>query len=488
MTMNLITDPWIPAIRLSGTRELFGLRELFAEAENLRDIAVKPHERIALMRLLVCITQAALNGPHDETEWESCGSIIQSRVTEYLERWHDSFDLLGSGFRFLQVSGLKKVKESDEGNAISKLDLTLASGNNATLFDNAAGEERMIELGRTALNLLTFQCFSPGGRIGVALWNGKETAGKGSSNHAPCTPSSMLHSIILGPTLLETIRLNLLTRECVEDNYGVGGWGKPIWEEPPISGETKEAVKNATLTYLGRMAPLSRSIRLEDEGKSLTLANGIEYPICRAFREATATLIKRKDEVALLAASTSRSIWRQLPAITVRRRSGNDATGGPLTLSHMSTPSDTTLWVGALATDKAKIEDLLESVYVLPAGMFCELGRRAYEEGVAYAEEKEQTLNQAVKIYASKLKISPAPYERARQPFWTYVEQSLDRLFDLARNPDLVAKMAHSSWGQAVKRAAVAAYEQACAKETPRQIQAYVEGLRRLKSERKLLM
>jgi hypothetical protein len=37
-----------------------------------------------------------------------------------------------------------------------------------------------------------------------------------------------------------------------------------------------------------------------------------DYPIFPAFREATATVIKRKDELAVLPASTNRSLWRQL--------------------------------------------------------------------------------------------------------------------------------------------------------------------------------
>ena len=61
--MNLIIDPWIPAVRANGRRELFSLQDLFAQAQELHDLAVKPHERVALMRLLLCITQAALDGP-----------------------------------------------------------------------------------------------------------------------------------------------------------------------------------------------------------------------------------------------------------------------------------------------------------------------------------------------------------------------------------------------------------------------------------------
>ncbi len=230
--MNLIIDPWIPAVRANGRRELFSLQDLFAQAQELHDLAVKPHERVALMRLLLCITQAALDGPADETEWQNCQPLIQRRVRDYLEKWGGVFELFGEGQRFLQFSNLRAGNESDEGNAATKLDLTLATGNNSTLFDNLAGEDRTLQSARSAINLLTFQCFAPGGRIGVAKWNGKETAGKGSSNHAPCTPSSMVHTLMLGQNLLETIHQNLLTRESVTDSYGPNGWGIPAWELP----------------------------------------------------------------------------------------------------------------------------------------------------------------------------------------------------------------------------------------------------------------
>src|SRR5260221_10707728 len=159
MTMNLTIDPWIPAIRANGGRELFSLQELFAQARELHDLAVKPHERVALMRLLLCITQAALDGPADETEWQDCQPLIRPQVRDYLEKWGGAFELFGEGQRFLQFSNLRVGNESDEGNAATKLDLTLATGNNSTLFDNLAGEDRTLQSARSAINLLRFQSF-----------------------------------------------------------------------------------------------------------------------------------------------------------------------------------------------------------------------------------------------------------------------------------------------------------------------------------------
>jgi CRISPR system Cascade subunit CasA len=478
--MNLTSDPWIPAVGHDGRRELFSLLNLFAQAHTLRDLTVKPHERVALMRLLLCITQSALDGPESEFEWQDCQQLIQPRARDYLEKWRPALELFGDGERFLQVSNLQPGKETDEGNAATKLDLALATGNNSTLFDNFAGEDRKVQNARSCLNLLTFQCFAPGGRIGVAKWNGKETPGKGSSNHAPCTPSSMIHTILLGKTLLETVHQNLLSRESVTDLYGRDRWGRPVWELPLKSAQDKKAVENLTLTYLGRLSPLSRAIRLNEDGLSIILANGLDYPIFPAFREASATIITRKEELAILPASTSRSLWRQLGAISVKRRAGDSSASGPLVLDRLSPSDEPTIWVGALITDKAKIEDVVEAVYSLPSGMFNEFGRVAYEKGIAYAEEREGILIQSVKTYAFTLKVASPAYTRARQEFWTRVEQYLFALFDLARNTELAVDLPNCLWGKTVQAAAFDAYEQSCPRQTPRQIEAYVLGLRKL--------
>ena len=187
--MNLTIDPWIPALWNDGLRDLFSLRDLFTRARELRDLAVKPHERIALMRLLLCISQAALDGPVDEDEWENCQPLIQPRVRDYLEKWQAAFELFGDKQRFLQLPNLMAGKESDEGNAATKLDLS-GHREQPDLFDNLAGEDRTLQSARSAVNILTFQCFAPGGRIGVAKWNSKETVGNGSIITLPARPQA----------------------------------------------------------------------------------------------------------------------------------------------------------------------------------------------------------------------------------------------------------------------------------------------------------
>ena len=85
--MNLTTDAWIPAVWGDGRPATVSLREAFERGDELQDLAVRPHERIALMRLLICVAQAALDGPADFDEWETCRPLIARAAVDYLVRW-----------------------------------------------------------------------------------------------------------------------------------------------------------------------------------------------------------------------------------------------------------------------------------------------------------------------------------------------------------------------------------------------------------------
>lgn len=61
------------------------------------------------MRLLLCITQAALDGPKSEVEWQDCQQLIQPSIRDYLEKWQPAFELLGDRERFLQVAKIAKI-------------------------------------------------------------------------------------------------------------------------------------------------------------------------------------------------------------------------------------------------------------------------------------------------------------------------------------------------------------------------------------------
>jgi len=123
-----------------------------------------------------------------------------------------------------------------------------------------------------------------------------------------------------------------------------------------------------------------------------------------------------------------------------------------------------------LLTDgKAKYEDTVEAVYDAPRELLYEDHRAIHEQGVDYANKRSFALKKAVAEYGSELK-AQTDTARAERHFWNALDQQVPVLFDALRNlgtpefPDADAVWTH-----------------ACASETPRQIKAFVAGLKRLR-------
>ena len=239
--------------------------------------------------------------------------------------------------------------------------------------------------------------------------------------------------------------------------------------------------------------PLARAILLRPDGSGLVLANGLDYPTPPEFQpEPSATLVKKRDGSgnALLGAGSGKSLWRELPAMTVKRRMGE--TGGPLVLSEFERNEDIDLWIGALVTDKASILDAVESVYRLPPRMFGESGRALYESEVQRGEKVGMALIFACKTYRQMLEIKPQGYpekEAAVRRYWNEVEQHSCLLLDHLRADEESAEAAEAldAWRNALWRAAHSALQACCSSETPRQMRAFALARRELNKERKQL-
>jgi CRISPR system Cascade subunit CasA len=305
----------------------------------------------------------------------------------------------------------------------------------------------------------------------------------------------MLHAVVRGENLLDTINRNLMTKEQAARFFGQGAWGKPVWEQMPAKLSDKAAIQNATQSYLGRLVPLSRSIHLADDCRSLILANGLDYP---EWREPTATIvtrpIKNQPTRITLSASVEKAAWRELHALVVIAVNKN-SNGGPAALENVSDGAAFDLWVGGLAANKAKLVDTAESVFHIPVQMLDEdrHSQRVYEQGVRWAENSAFRLGRAVCTYHRELgdNLDRAELRDRRQriqnkataQFWTDIEQAVPQLLDIAANPDQLGaknEWHKTDWGRAVWAAMRAAYEHACPHDTPRQMRAYALGLNTL--------
>jgi CRISPR system Cascade subunit CasA len=504
--MNLVTEPWIPVVLPEGTHRHASLLEVFTPAYEFVDLAVRPHERIALMRLLICIAQAALDGPDDIRAWDQAPEELPEKAKNYLHFWTESFDLFHPTKPFLQVIWPKRSNASNKPSPVSKLDLPLAAGNNSTLFDHFGllAEERYFDPARTALILITFQNYAQGGGVSSSIWvdNPKNYA------DAPCKPSSMLHSFIRKKTVFESICSNLLTKKDVRQYFnGNNCWGKPIWENFPSKFDDNEAKENATKTYLGRLVPLSRLIKLESDSGAIGLASGFEYPRFPEFpAEASATIVVNQDgdERKLLGAG-AKAIWRELPALIVSRKIGES--GGALTLKNVKEDADFDLWVGALLIHPkktAEVLDTIEGVFYIHGNMRNDIGRATYDKEVLWSEEIARKLSWAVETYreqvdrgwegrvkmagANKNQLRGQLHATATRHYWTAVEKLRPLLMDhigaIGTTAEAV-EVTKKQWRKSVRTAAYLSYRLACGQETPRQIRAFALGWGKLVSKPK---
>ncbi|MCX6543021.1 MAG: type I-E CRISPR-associated protein Cse1/CasA [Acidobacteria bacterium] len=494
--MNLTTDTWIPIIWNDGIPDRVSLLDAFLQGDKIRDLSVRPHERIALMRLLICISQAALDGPMDRYDWQTCRDRLPRAGADYLASWTHAFELFGEGQRFLQFANVVRARESrdgdGDGNSPSKLDFSLATGNNSTLFDNAGGSARVFRPDAQALMLLVFQTFSPGGLIGDVKWDGV-SMGR-SSHHAPAVVKSMLHAYLTRSSLADTLHANLLTKDRIAllDRP----WGRPVWEDMPAGPSSSGAVANATNSYLGRLVPVSRSIRLSRDGQDLVLGEGVRYD--PDWREVAATVVVRdrdgNPERTVLSASLVKSVWREAHSVAVLATASNKMLGGPLALASLGDHQAADVWCGALAANKSKLLDTVESLLHIPAAMFADAGQQLYARGVQQADWWASRLNHAVSAFhrecnddldqAEFRKRGNLVKRKAASHYWTAVEQRVSSLLALVEDPAALysessakANWTNTNWGKALAGNAVGAFQIACSHETPRQLKAYSLGM-----------
>ena len=539
--MNLVTEAWIPVVGLDGKPDTASLMQVFTEGIQFSDLAVRPHERIALMRLLVCIAQAALNGPEDIDAWDNAPNALPQAAKEYLEKWEKSFNLFDSDKPFLQIAKLgkplkvkpdknpdsetssdnkrgkkkgteeNKADKSNEQNPVSKLDFALASQNNSALLDHQATAPMPREFSPEwiALNLLTFQNFSSSGRIGVALWDKVESSGGGSSFASPCLQKLMLHTFIRRTTLFDTICANLMTKNQVSMYLSPYEWGKPLWELSPDSALDQVAIANTIETYLGRLVPISRWIKIAPQGGEMILANGFTYP-GHPDRPADATAteilveIKKKQERKLIKAD-EKNMWRQLPAILVKY--ANDRKGrSPLCLENQAGGNEYDIWVGGVSwSSEGGYLDTIESVLKIVPELQTDSGVKTYEIEVLHAEKFSNRLVNSVREYRKQIdgslekvddpaldkkkknemenRLRAIALSTATRHYWTAVEKNRPLLMAhveaIGTSAEAVEKT-RDAWHKAVHGAARQAYTLACGQETSRQIRAFALGLGKL--------
>jgi len=510
---NLIDEPWLPIADVGRV----SLRQVFTNP-SYRALGGNPVQKIALMKLLLAIAQAACT-PEDEDAWQALGvEGMAQRCLAYLEQWHDRFYLYGDK-PFLQMPAVKaliqartesrlkvaktagKKCEAEESGRPKGMGAgfypDLPSENNtqlsATLFDKEMGDADK------AIFITTLMNFSfAGKRVESDLINlsGEKT---GNRYSGPAGPSiggwdGQLHCFVLAPSLIESIWLNLITFENLSQyTHWPSGLGKPIWEETPKS-ESDAIAKRHKETYQATLIALSRFTLLVDDG--LLYLDGIQYPKVKEGWAEASLLINYAEikDIKVQYVNVDKKPWRSLPSLlafnTANSSNGHECIGLKINLSRCHGQFEKiSIWCGGLKVtansgdQSAKQEDDFVAsqvdLYVDQLGGF--FFTNLLEE-MKLLEQFEKNLAGCTTAYykeqtgksAKPPQIASSMADRAKHHYWQLCERDFQNLLDHC-GQGAEFRAARYRLRQRFASYVHQAYDRYCPQDTARQLDAWAQ-------------
>lgn len=139
-SFNVLTDPWIPVIGLSGTHETLGIRETLRRAPELKEISiVSPTEEFSVYRFLSVLLMDALRPMtvSDIHEITSRNAFDLKKIASYFDLCAEtglSFDIFDAKRPFMQPTYNKKWDKEPE--SVTRIDFAFPSGNNHVHFEH----------------------------------------------------------------------------------------------------------------------------------------------------------------------------------------------------------------------------------------------------------------------------------------------------------------------------------------------------------------
>ncbi len=308
---NLIDEPWIPV----ADQGRVSLKQIYSQSEY-RSLGGNPVQKIAVMKLLLAIAQAA-NTPENNKEWKELGQVgLANNCLQYLEKWHDRFYLYGER-PFLQMPAVSVARVQKYGAVLPEV-----STGNTTVLSQIQIERSLVDAEKSLL-LLTLMGFALSGKktdnsvILSAGYSGKlNNKGKPSSGkHGPSVAHlGTLHSFLIGDSLHQTFWLNLLSLQQIQQiNMFPAGLGLAPWEQMPV-GENCEQAQQLKQSLMGRLIPLCRFTLLTEGGLHYT--EGLAHSGYKEGVTDPSTAVNYSGKVPkVLWANPEKRPWRELTAL-----------------------------------------------------------------------------------------------------------------------------------------------------------------------------
>lgn len=228
MHFDVLKEPWIPALTLSGKTETLGLEETLLRAHELREILCdSPLETYAIQRFLIAFLMDAYS---PETVYERRALYRQGRfdretLLRYIDLCRDegvTFDLFDETRPFMQVPYDPAVDGEKETPA-SSLFHALPRKSSHIHFHHALARERCFTPGQCLSGILACQTFAVNMKAGPA------------GNYPPCVNKVLCYYVLLGGNnLFETLVQSMLSKaECADME----------WDTPKVAWRDTTAIK-----------------------------------------------------------------------------------------------------------------------------------------------------------------------------------------------------------------------------------------------------
>jgi len=504
---NLIDEPWIPVADVGRV----SLRQIFSRPDY-RALGGNPVEKIAVMKLLLAIAQAAAT-PEDETAWGELGAQgLADKCLEYLDKWHDRFDLYGDK-PFLQMPAVGEliaartasrmakaktkaqrleVEESGRPRQIgSGVYPDMPSKNNTQLSQttfprNHSDSER-------AVFLLTLMNFSFGGKRVEGDLTSLGGLVQGARYSAPAGPSlggwdGQLHCFLVVDSVLETVWLNLLSGEYIHlAATWPSGIGRPLWEQYPTS-ENDEVARNYKGTYQACLVAMSRFVLLRDDG--LYYLDGINYPkVKEGWSEPSLIVDRSKADIAVRYVNVQKRPWRELEALLVANvfstSAGFECQSLKIAVDRVvDTHESFIIWCGGIKVSANSgdqsvkgDDDFVESAVSLESGWVSGVNGGIWfsclQDEMKLLDEISKDLRRKVLSYFDvQLADGKDLAAQATHLFWQLCERDFQALLDNCESGEKEA-IARRELRRRFSAYAQQAYDRFCPKDTARQLDAW---------------
>jgi CRISPR system Cascade subunit CasA len=508
---NLIDEPWIPVI----DKGRLSLRQIFSDTSN-RGLGGNPLQKIAMSKLLLAIAQAAFTPEDDEVLETTEAADFAKKCLDYLEKWYDSFWLYGEK-PFLQMpainglierrkrkdlhsatnkSGVRNAEESAKPKSIGMGFFPDVPAENNTILTQYQVPKTLSDADK-ALFVVSLMNFSfCGKRVEKNLDDQMMLGYIGKTPSAKSAPSmgmfGYLHSILVGESLMETLLLNLLSRERIKENaYWTTGLGSAPWESMP-EGTACQIAKNLKDSYMATLLSLSRFVLLKGDG--IYYVEGLQYPNhTGGWREPSMAVNLQGATPKIKWVDPNKRPWRELTSLlafmNIDDLQGYECQFIKYGLNRFRERSKTIgVWSGGLkvswnAGDQSvkQEDDFVESIIFLESNVLGELWYNQLKiEMDALDKLSKQVFSKTIEYFRaltgkkdkkSSIKAFKKIADQATSMYWELCERRFQDMVNACEQPQEIKQLR-----KIFAQSAIKAYDTFCPKESARQIDAWAKN------------